>query len=502
MSNSGDDSANGSKPLNEKANLKDKWNKSKVLAQVIKLAQKRPTDSKLTLELKEISLEIGWDIYSLKQIYTHTIEDFDSEAELGDDEKEFSEILEANVSLKSHAMLPQQLHPILKFADNLGVTHEPVLVALEATASSLIDPNTKIIGRECSNYDQNATIFSAIVGEPGSKKSPLIKAIARKPLREMQNEATNRYEKDCAHYQIELEEWEAADKSNSGDKPEEPKLRVFSTGDYTPEGLRELSQHNPKVLRCFDELARAEIVEKKFIQIAKERAYYQISQVKGILSIMDNSKPSKLFQLHQYALRKGEPITPRDAVYKTKKAKNRGEAIDFFRRLEQMGWGRTITTPRTIKFEAFEERKSPPPERTESTVTGDTSEEVKSHNQAQPSHSNNSGSSAETTATTTSRSQTAVRDRDIEDNVSTVTHVYQQSEVQKISDKQMYPTPPQKFNSVPPSINDFRVGQKVRVDGLHSLVFKIAEIDVEKGLLRDEEGTGFKWQRCQIVEES
>ena len=63
------------------------------------------------------------------------------------------------------------------------------------------------------------------------------------------------------------------------------------------------------------------------------------------------------FQLYQYALRKGEAITPTDAVYKTRKAKNRGEAIDFFRRLEEMGWGRTITTPRTIKFEAFEERK-------------------------------------------------------------------------------------------------------------------------------------------------
>ncbi|MGB3512975.1 MAG: DUF3987 domain-containing protein [Microcoleaceae cyanobacterium] len=664
-------STKNNSPSNEKkssevASLKDKWNKSKVLAKIINLAEQRPTDSKLTLELKELSIESGWDIYSLKQIYQHTIEDFDSEVELSDEQREFCEILEANVSLNSHAMLPQQLHPLLKFADNLGVSHEPVLVALEAVASSLIDPNTKIIGRECSNYDQNATIFSAIVGEPGSKKSPLIKAIARKPLREMQNEATNKYERDYARYQDDLEDWEVADKSNRGDKPEEPKLRVFSTGDYTPEGLRELSQYNPKILRCFDELAReakaqgqykggkggdaqlllesydgildevtrrgkiypggtvnqpllggiqpkilsdivsssdptglfaryniatldnsphfwdgdddvhlditpllvstykaidslpamtfklsrdayqlfkachnraenqrikadsdaiayqyaklsgkilrwamvyhilhavaqgetpAEIVEKKFIQIAKERAYYQISQVKGILSIMDNSKPSKLFQLHQYALRKGEPITPRDAVYKTKKAKDRGEAIDFFRRLEQMGWGRTITTSRTIKFEAFEEKKAPPPESAESTVTADTSESKSSSNHAQPSHSNHSDPSTETTATTTHRSQTAVRDGDIEDNVPTVTNPSHQPEIKTSLDNQTRSKPPHQ------SINDFRVGQKVRVDGL-SLVIQIAEIDFKKGLLKDEEGTAFKWQRCQIVEES
>ena len=62
-----------------------------------------------------------------------------------------------------------------------------------------------------------------------------------------------------------------------------------------------------------------EIVEKKFVQIAKERALYQISQVKALLSIMDDSGPSKIFQLYQYALRKGQAITPRDAVHKTRK---------------------------------------------------------------------------------------------------------------------------------------------------------------------------------------
>ncbi|MCL2933177.1 MAG: DUF3987 domain-containing protein [Trichodesmium sp. MAG_R03] len=103
----------------------------------------------------------------------------------------------------------------------------------------------------------------------------------------------------------------------------------------------------------------SEIVEKKFVQIAKERALYQISQVKALLSIMDDSGLSKMFQLYQYALRKCKAITPRDAVYKTRKCKNRGEAIEFFRRLEEMGYGQTVTTSKTIKFEAFPERVVP-----------------------------------------------------------------------------------------------------------------------------------------------
>ncbi|MGD1702509.1 DUF3987 domain-containing protein [Dapis sp. BLCC M229] len=573
--------------------LPKKWDKLKVLGEIIKLAEQRPRKSRVTIELKQLSLDSGWDIRSLKEIYESTIEDFDADAELPDDEKEFSEILSANVKLKCHAMLPQELHPVLTFADNLGVPYEPTLVALEAAAASLIDPDTKIIGRECSNYDQNATIFSAIVGEPASRKSPLIQAIARKPLSKMQEKATELYDRQKIDYERDLADWEAADKATRGDKPEEPKLRVFSTGDYTPEGMRELAQHNPKILRCFDELAKEqksqgqykggkgsdaqlllesydglmdtvirrgkiypggvvnqcllggiqpevlseiisssdptglfaryniatlpniphywdddnevgmditpllvdtyesinrlpaitfklspdayqlfkschnhaesqkakadrpamiyqygkmsgkilrwamlyhvlhavcqgktpdEIVSKKFIQIAKERAIYQMSQVRGLLSIMDDSGPSKMFQLYQYALRKGEPITPRDAVYKTKKAKDRGEAIDFFRRLEEMGWGRTITTPRTIKFEAFEERRISDPSTTVQVVT-----KISKSGDSLPKPVTVVTSEVETqvNAATINKTQTPVIDRDTDQVVTTVTDTSQ-----------------------------------------------------------------------------
>ncbi|MDJ0516014.1 MAG: DUF3987 domain-containing protein [Trichodesmium sp. MO_231.B1] len=569
--------------------LPKKWDQLKVLGEIIKLAEQRPRKSRVTIELKQLSLDSGWDMRSLKEIYESTIEDFDADAELPDDEKEFSEILSANVKLKCHAMLPQELHPVLTFADNLGVPYEPTLVALEAAAASLIDPCTKIIGRECSNYDQNATIFSAIVGEPASRKSPLIQAIARKPLSKMQEKATELYDRQKIDYERDLADWEAADKSTRGDKPEEPKLRVFSTGDYTPEGMRELAQHNPKILRCFDELAKEqksqgqykggkggdaqlllesydglmdtvvrrgkiypggvvnqcllggiqpevlseiisssdptglfaryniatlpniphywdddnevgmditpllvdtyesinrlpaftfklspdayqlfkschnhaesqkakadrpamiyqygkmpgkilrwamlyhvlhavcqgktpdEIVSKKFIQIAKERAIYQMSQVRGLLSIMDDSGPSKMFQLYQYALRKGEPITPRDAVYKTKKAKDRGEAIDFFRRLEEMGWGRTISTPRTIKFEAFEERRVSDPSTTVQVVT-----KISEFGDSLPKPVMAVTSEVETqiNTTTSDRRQTTVLERDTEQAVTTLT---------------------------------------------------------------------------------
>ncbi len=152
---------------------------------------------------------------------------------------------------------------------------------------------------------------------------------------------------------------------------------------------------------------------------------------------------------------------------------------------------RLITTSRTIKFEAFEERKSPPPPPTVTTVT---SESNSSSNCTQPIHSNNHVPSTDTPATITQRSQTAIKERDTEDSVPSITNACHQPETKKSPDNQSRPTSPHK------SINDFQVGQKVRVDGLQ-LTIKIAEIDLKKGILRDEEGTAFKWERCQIVDQ-
>ena len=75
------------------------------------------------------------------------------------------------------------------------------------------------------------------------------------------------------------------------------------------------------------------------------------------------------------------------------------------------------------------------------------------------------------------RNQAAIKERDTEDSVPSITNACHEPETKKSPDNQSYPTPPHK------SINDFQVGQKVRVDGL-SLVIKIAEIDIKRGLLK------------------
>ncbi|NES71249.1 MAG: hypothetical protein F6K24_41600 [Okeania sp. SIO2D1] len=48
------------------------------------MAEQRPKKSQLTLQLKQLSIDSGWDLRSLKEVYLSTIEDFDADAELPD----------------------------------------------------------------------------------------------------------------------------------------------------------------------------------------------------------------------------------------------------------------------------------------------------------------------------------------------------------------------------------------------------------------------------------
>jgi len=502
------------------------WEVEQVEQELFKLAEARPKKVKLSRDLKKLSQNCGWILRDLKDLYQAILEEKDKEAELEDDVLEIEEILNSNEPLPCTNILPKNLHPILKFADNLGVNPEPVLVSLEATLASLIHPETKIVGRKSSDYEEVPTLFSAIVGEPGSKKSPIINAIALKPLAVMDKEATEQYNAEFAEYERDLAEWEAAEKQHKGDKPIEPKKRQYYTGDYTPEALREISQDNPKILRLFDELAReansrgrytsgkggeaqqllesyngylppinrkgkhypscfanqsllggiqpdilsnimsksdptgefarynvASLIKKphfwngdsevslditpllisiykaidelpamKFhltpeaytiferyhnkaetkaneetkpaliyqyskadgkilrwallyhileavangktpsvdigksaIQIAGYRMRYQINQVRAILARMESTEPSKLSQIYQLALRKNQPITPRD-VRRSGFVRTTNKAIEQFRQLEAMAYGQIIRTTKTYKFMANKER--------------------------------------------------------------------------------------------------------------------------------------------------
>ena len=199
------------------------------------------------------------------------------------------ELMDLNQN-KLFKRLPEKLNPLWKWADNLSVAPEAVLVALEATAASLIDPGTTLLGRKKTNFRVGPTTFSAIVGEPESKKSSILEVIAIEPLMEMQDEATKLHQNEYLKYEKKLSVWKKSKEQDKGPAPTPPIKRRYMTSDYTPEALRYLAERNPKILRVFDELAREN----------KGRSQYTGGKARQLLESYDGNLPGMLRRGKRY----------------------------------------------------------------------------------------------------------------------------------------------------------------------------------------------------------
>jgi len=112
-----------------------------------------------------------------------------------------------------------------------------------------------------------AILYAAIVGRPGTKKSPALnKAIL--PLRRLQDEFSasysiekEKYEKEFEEFESEFQRWKSLSKSERLDagtpiKPKTPIVKQLITSDATMEAITELMIKNSSSVLCYmDELA-------------------------------------------------------------------------------------------------------------------------------------------------------------------------------------------------------------------------------------------------------
>jgi len=108
-----------------------------------------------------------------------------------------------------------------------------------------------------------AILWTCIVGESGSMKSPALR-LAIRPVRDRQRRAFERYEEEMRQYEIDLAFHEKSlsgwkrDKRTSEPPPEKPELPTvnrYVVGDVTVEALAPLLLENPRgVLLAHDEL--------------------------------------------------------------------------------------------------------------------------------------------------------------------------------------------------------------------------------------------------------
>lgn len=105
-------------------------------------------------------------------------------------------------------------------------------------------------------YRQWPILYVAIVGPPGSGKTPAL-TLAREPLDRLQQEAWRRYQEEATAYRRDLSDWERRRKDGSAtedDKPTAPTLAHFYTTDATIESLSVSLMTSPGLAYIRDEL--------------------------------------------------------------------------------------------------------------------------------------------------------------------------------------------------------------------------------------------------------
>jgi hypothetical protein len=144
--------------------------------------------------------------------------------------------------------------PLERVAKWMGTSSSALLTTLYAVIGSLLKVGTKLELIKATDFYALPVIYTGLVNESGSGKSPAQKTIL-KPLFALQAEAEAEYKEKVRQYQRELSEWK---KSQDSDEPapSQPIPREYYTTDATSEAIALIQSQQPDCgfLGWFDEL--------------------------------------------------------------------------------------------------------------------------------------------------------------------------------------------------------------------------------------------------------
>ncbi|PSO79447.1 MAG: hypothetical protein BRC41_18975 [Cyanobacteria bacterium QH_9_48_43] len=200
--------------------------------------------SEVSKKLTELAKNYGFNERSLKDWFFAKKAEEEQSEESETAYTEVDEILKAQKdSVNLEEVLPKKLaEPIKKLAGWLNLRPETYLTAL-------------LCG-------------GALVAPSSQKKSPILKAVATKPLKALQKKAREKYQEDYKQYEKDLERfWELSKSKEDNSKqlkeefpdgePAEPKQKVYYFSNSTPEGIINQMENLPNqgIVYLKDELA-------------------------------------------------------------------------------------------------------------------------------------------------------------------------------------------------------------------------------------------------------
>ena len=230
------------------------------------IAQGLP-DSEISLAIPALAKRANYSELGTWKIYNDRLREIEVEENREETKAQVEALLKAKeASVNLHSVFPLALADALtKYAHWLNVRPEVVLLTVLTTVSGLHHTQTTSLLNRDWGFEVKPNLYTAIVAPPSQKKSPILKALAKKPLRVLEQkareEAKKAYQqyKDTEQYYNSLSKEARAAKFPNSLPPTPPNRRkVYAFSDATTEGIRNQVEAYPNqgLIGLPDELAR------------------------------------------------------------------------------------------------------------------------------------------------------------------------------------------------------------------------------------------------------
>ena len=207
------------------------------------------TGSELTAALVDLARASNSHIQQVERIYKEIQEEADRDEQRLDRKSDLEELLKISsrrLTLEKY-LHPNLANPIKKVAEWLGVDPEAILTFLLPISAGLINPNSRILVKKCTNFVEPFLLYTGVVTETGGRKTPTLN-IPKMPLVKLQAEEDERYAAELEAYEQACEVFEnlPKEKKKDAEPPQKPHpVREFYVDNVTVESLDEIKGLQP-----------------------------------------------------------------------------------------------------------------------------------------------------------------------------------------------------------------------------------------------------------------
>jgi hypothetical protein len=238
-----------------------------LLCEINSLIDRGLPDSEITLTIPNLAKRAGYTESATWKIYHERLKEVEATENRAETAALVDLLLSARAaSVPLHSVLPLLLaEPLAKYCGWLNIRPEVVLLTFLTTVSGLHHSATTCWLNHDWDFEVKPNLFTAIVAPPSQKKSPVLKTIAKKPLRVLERKARDEWKKAIADYRATEQYYNSLTKEQKEQEfpeglpsPPPDRRQIHSFTDTTSEGLRNQIEAYPNqgLIALPDELAR------------------------------------------------------------------------------------------------------------------------------------------------------------------------------------------------------------------------------------------------------